>query len=491
MWQGGLGSGISVPMVTTPKPSPTQYGPVSHCVGFMSPAVVTWAPAPSDIPAIGTSYIVVDPNVNTTSTSVACNQTVYEQYKTRFLDGFGNFYGGTMNEQCTFMAPYQAPEYRDAMISMATYPGPSALFEVGYQIQFEYWGPSYDGRWTWETLIAPHGPRYYTGEIITSTGLSGPGIPWNTMWALPGLSKMFPDLPDLTSCTLIHFRTTPNSLTFARFLTEAKTLPRTAAGSLTVPPSESVTPVPAPKPTLVQPLPSQAVGHTTPVLEPAGPLLPSPPTSVQEPAVPQPPADAPPSHAPAPGSGHGNVPSGQVQPAFTPSALILPDQQTVSAGAAPVTILGRLVFLDNKGTVHIAPTPVPGSIGSVPAQATAISLEQISHEGGIRASDIWIPAQATSTVQSNNADVSNPSTGTSKGDETIGESIGRTIGSIGSWIASGLGASTGRATTQNTTSTSGSKGTGVVSFTGDARRQRSLGSGLVTMALCVVFACVL
>ncbi|PSK57942.1 hypothetical protein B9Z65_9144 [Elsinoe australis] len=479
-----------------------------------------------------------------------------------------------MDNNCTVYAPYLDVEGRGELWATATWPGRSWFLDLGTKVQF-----AQETRGEWVATLPPNASYTYD-DIITGTMNE-------RQYTLPHLSIMYPNITDFRTCTRASFQTAPNSLKFAPFLTEIKTLPRTAEGSLTIP-SLSRTADPGIRPTPNQPSPTQ-VGLPAPM-----------PTNAPQPEQPgnnagtnapgSPPPDTPPNPArpdsqssspesPAqPGSGgasnsgstpnqgspvnqgnsqnqessanqgsspgQGNSPNrgsspNQENPASpaqqangasnqqgtkqtTVPALILPNAQTLREGSPPATVDGRLIFLD-KGTIHVALTPTPGQAANA-AQATALSLEQVTRQGGIEVGGTWMSLKSTTTVVSDAgsagagagaagtlSDSGSGALASSPAGGSAGDSVGKRISDLGTWIMSGLGASTGisgsgsggsssaqgsaegssqggvAGTSQGgsgSSSTSGQNGgkgrnSTVVSFTGDAAH---VGTGLSALA---------
>lgn len=420
------------------------------------------------------------------------------------------------------------------------------------------------GRPEWTTFLPPN--QSYTYNDIT------PGS-YARQYTLPHLSLMYPNITDFRTCTRASFQTAPNSLNYAPFLTEIKTLPRTAEGSLTIP-SQSRTADPGVKPTPEQPSPTQVglpaqPGQTgnnadsqilsRPDLQPSSPANPAQPDSDGVlGSVSSSGQGSPANQGSSPNQGNGASqdsslnPGNPTNPGIPPTqgsptglaqqtngasnqqgtkqttklALALPDAHILQEGSPPATVDGRLIFLD-KGTVHVAPTSTPGQAPNA-AQATALSLEQMSNQGGMEVAGSWLPLKDTTVIVSDAGNtaagtgsagaLANTATGTSSGSMaggpaggSAGDSVGKRISDFGTWIMSGLGASTGASGSGKgggSTGQSGSDissqggaggasisgqngGTGrnstVVPFTGDATH---VGTGLSALAIFVGVAVV-
>lgn len=347
----------------------------------------------------------------------------------------------------------------------------------------------------------PPGPQFYTGAISSTATTSSyfTSSKWyyssDTTYYMAGLSTMYPSISWLSKlCTEVQFETAPNTLRYATFLTQTSTLPRTTSGLhlVTDGPVVSPTAAPLPTPDAPQPSPSRNDAGAAPIAVPTA----SPVDGASEPnPAPDSPANDsnPPDHAQ--NSGHGapipespqnaakpetlpgspsanNAPNGPTQGQITAHpALVLPNSQTLAAGSSVATVSGRLIFLDNQGVVHIAPSPSPGQAVSH-AQATAISIEQIAEKGGVEAQGTWIPLRSVEAGQqgsgsqggSNGAggigtETSSSGSGSQHGTDagassqnpsdasestesgSVAGNIGQAINSFGTWIMSGLGAS--------------------------------------------------
>ncbi|KAF4553990.1 Hypothetical protein D9617_5g068650 [Elsinoe fawcettii] len=392
------------------------------------------------------------------------------------------------------------------------YTGQVSDFDLGPDITINYVGTkepnsTHITAWQWSWWL-PEGPQMYKGPATRVTTYYPDGSPADALWHLPDLSKMYPDLPDLSSCKGIHMETTPNQLTAARFLTERITMPKTTAGSLTVPAGHEPTATPAPRPTNPLPTPSevsspvpspeQPVGRPGGGGSPAssGPSFPSDrPDSPSSPGNPARPAWTNAAGGNIGGTGHapnGDSPAAQA-PKITSPALILPGRQTLRPGGPASTVSGHIIALDNNGLVHVRPTSTSGSASG---PGTVVSLQQIAAAGGIEVDGTRIPAFGTTIVE----DASGPQAGSS-GSNSIsgggvtsetggqGSRVGSILSGIGTWVMSGLGASltkphngTGPSTTQ---SGGQARNSSVISFTGEACIRTSLRAYFATSVIVV------
>ncbi|KAF4553989.1 Hypothetical protein D9617_5g068640 [Elsinoe fawcettii] len=527
--------------VITPPPYPT-YGPATACAVDVSPAVVTWVVA-TDVPALGTTFLYIDAATNQTSTSVTCTQSLYDEHKTLLLNEFGLAYGGKLDDGCHFVAPIWAPERRNESITYATYPGPAQQVDIGPVIKFTYWKGSDPWVWNWETYLDST-PHIYTGAV---EAVSGTGIPfiYSVMYKMPGVTSLLPDLTDLQSCTLFHFETAPNKLTYAPFLTQRITIPKAANGVLTTVAENAPTLLPAtipnpahaesPTQAAAQRPPPNLAAETLSVRPAPGPtnkpaiVVPAPAGQSAQEGQSQPDQTSQPGEVSQPGTGSqpNNPGDGNVSPPGSPAAatntpqkpgitpppaLVLPDGQTLSINARPSTVSSRLVFLDNAGTVHIAPIPTGRLLqDAAVAQATAVPLEKIIRDGGVMAQGQWISLRVANSADAAKTEGSNAGQSNIKGDSSssgqsdisnavggstglggsvsAGGHIGQAISELGTWIRSGLGASFGSSQSRGSSesasagiasgksgsaTTKGEQGTNstVQPFTGTAASQR-------------------
>ncbi|PSK57943.1 hypothetical protein B9Z65_9145 [Elsinoe australis] len=444
---------------------------------IINPAFASWVPA-HDVPPIGTTYLYIDPNVNTTSTSVACDRTVFEQYKTALLSPFGRG-RGTLDDECNLVGPYEGD--RAAKEGKPTNAEGHGLVQNGsLTLETRMWEDFFNvdpG-----TTTPPDALQWYTwNEVYATRGIEPFGDTTTNGWPAPSQGV---DNPALTA--------TPQ--------------PTVLPGAEPVRPSE-----------LSQPTEQQS----DPVVQPPTKQQPDPvvqlPTNAAANSNPDHPTHVVPTPKPGSNSAGPSIPRITTVP-----ALILPDRQTLLAGAAPTTVSGRVISLDPQGLVHISPSSkIDQPAGSPPAQPTIRSLEQIARQGGIQLDDGKIAAFAT-TIEQGIPNVQSPeqqsassprthqqsdaaSNSGDQGSSASGESVapgsgagrvGQTVSGIGAWIMSGLSAKSG---SDNVESASGAGGAGVnggqnggrarnstvVPFTGTGAHGAGAAGGLLGLCLLV------
>ncbi|PNS20461.1 hypothetical protein CAC42_5911 [Sphaceloma murrayae] len=261
------GSNLTQTLNVTLAPSPTFTLPVRSCELYLEPAWAIWT-TPTSFPFIGTTYMYVDPNVNTTSTSVTCTPSLLPVIRGQQGAALGNLINASMSDNCDLYVTYWGPRDRSTTMTSAKWPGPSTVLDVGPDISILYYlGSDHVETVTAYQTVLPPVPHYYTGDVFTTFVTRDSGVV-SKAWEMPALSLMYPELPDLESCTPIFFETSPNTLTYAQFLTQISTLPRSAAATPT-----SVQPIqqgnPSPQPNQAQSTPA---GPTPTPVSPAVPI---------------------------------------------------------------------------------------------------------------------------------------------------------------------------------------------------------------------------
>ncbi|KAF4553991.1 Hypothetical protein D9617_5g068660 [Elsinoe fawcettii] len=467
---------------------------LATCNVYLTPAYITWVPAPMSYPVVGTTYLYVDLDKNTTSTSVTCTPSIVDDIRSKSSGNLGQWMGATMDDDCTLRAPYWNANSRTDKFTTAIWPGPQTLMDLGNRIRF--FGNDVPGYQSFKTL--PSGiPIYYTySDIIQDVGITSYQIPavngsWYTTkqltFTMPGLSKIFPNVTELSKdCTTVFFETSPNTLTHANFLTQISTLPRTAAqGQVTQPVIPAQTAVPRPQPTPIQVPPSAGPAVQAPSSAPT--RAPSPVGgsnnnqhggSADQPVAPAAPAPRPadnqgqgqpgsPVVVPQEGNNGGNaaavVTPAPAVPLTTLPALVLPNSQTLQQGSGPATVSDRLIFFDNSGTIYIAPSPTNGAVPDA-AKVTSIPLAQLQRQGGVEALGLWLPISGTTVVTpvtgklTESANGGSDSPGSSSGSNNVESgdpfggadatpssglagTISKALSNFSAWILSGLGAS--------------------------------------------------
>ncbi|PNS20460.1 Protein transport protein sec1 [Sphaceloma murrayae] len=275
---------------------------------------------------------------------------------------------------------------------------------------------------------------------------------------------MYPDLPDLTSCTPVFFETQPNTLTHANFLTEVRTISNTAPGKLTLAPAQptEVTRRPPSVPALSASLPASEPTSSawSEMVDPGD----------KPPFLPQPQPPIPGSSSPPSGQsqeqGSENAQIGlstlvasiagsragimEVRPHLTTApALIFPGRQTLRPSEPAATVSGHLISLVAQGMVSVR--PFAGSEQqTTPGLTKVISMEQIARDGVIRGdNNVRIPAFGTMVVDTVSqgslgaGQGHGPNTGSlgAGGSGSPGDSVGKKVSDLGAWIMSGLGVS--------------------------------------------------
>ncbi|KAF2221456.1 hypothetical protein BDZ85DRAFT_251208 [Elsinoe ampelina] len=512
-------------------PHPVCTSSRDACDLFLKPLWNQWTTAAANFSAVGTTYLYIDPNVNTTSTSVTCTPSVLSQVPDQYGRPYGNRFPVTIDDECNFYVSVLAPAGRGNSLTAMSYDQGKTQLDIGPVVTFQYYGGTrtdiggYEA-WRWSTWF-PAGPQPYTGVVSQSTKLKPDGSIDETFWHMPDLSIMYPDIPDLTSCKGIHMETTPNQLTAARFLTEYITLPKAVAGGLTVPPMGQPSAAPVPRPNNPAPTASSSpIGGSeagASVKEPSVGQGSSPTSSGGQGQPAAPGGSSPADGVVVPGQNGGSntggsggsnaggannadgagrpASGGPSPPRTTVPALILPDRQTLRAGAPASTVSGHVISLGQDGLVHVRPAEEDSSTPGSQSPEVVLSLPQIAAAGGIEVDGVKIPAFGTVVVETTSGEqVSVGQSGSPQSPDaggeiapTPGSRVGQAISGIGAWVMSGLGAS-GSKNTQtsgpsgNPSSRPGSNST-IVPFTGAASRPvaalAALGSALFVV-ICIL-----
>jgi hypothetical protein len=114
-WQRSWRSHILFPMAALTTSSPGLYANISSsslsfscstgCRYLMlqNPAVAWWTSANTSMPALRTTRLTVDPNLNTTLTAVDCNSNALSAYPTFKFPGSDSY---TLDDKCNLVGIY-------------------------------------------------------------------------------------------------------------------------------------------------------------------------------------------------------------------------------------------------------------------------------------------------------------------------------------------------------------------------------------------------
>lgn len=237
----------------------------------LNPVYATWVPTP-DNGTVGTSYLYVDADVGTTSTSVTCNQSAFaDQFSSRWSKS-RYYYTETMDSNCNQVwpivnAPHWLWDSSQSYLQSASWPGPSTMLDIGHMIVF---AGGTEGLTPMQTLPTP---IYYTDTELTRLTALPTDDPLyylqdKNLFLMPKFSNYFPNNTALKTCTRFLWETSPNTLTYANFLTQTITVHSTPAGTLTTMPLPQPTHVPGQGPSVAMPTPTKLAGA------PGGPIWP-------------------------------------------------------------------------------------------------------------------------------------------------------------------------------------------------------------------------
>lgn len=395
----------------------------------LNPVYATWVPTP-DNGTVGTSYLYVDADVGTTSTSVTCNQSAFEdQFSSRWSTS-KYYYTETMDSNCNQVwpivnAPHWLWDSSQSYLQSATWPGPSTMLDIGHMIAF---AGGTEGLIPMQTLPTP---IYYTDKELTRLTALPTDDPLyylqdKNLFLMPKFSNYFPNNTALKTCTRFLWETSPNTLTYANFLTQTITVHSTPAGTLTTMPLPQPTHVPGQGPSVAMPTATKLAGA------PGGPIWPGSSQGSGEQG------SSSGTGAGSGGSGSGSSDSGSsgsggssssgssstgsgdsgsngnsgnnnpnsnsnnpnpgaasnINPAAAgadnsppaptnPPYLILEGSQILRPGASPLTISSLLVSLDQAGMVHITSLGSGVDAAGQPGPTPAWGGGDISHHGGL------------------------------------------------------------------------------------------------------------
>ncbi|PSK34212.1 THO complex subunit 2 [Elsinoe australis] len=264
-----LAANASWSNLTVTTPTITSSDPRT-CFVVLNPVYATWVPAP-DNGTVGTSYLYVDADVGTTSTSVTCNQSAFaDQFSSRWSKS-RYYYTETMDSNCNQVwpivnAPHWLWDSSQSYLQSATWPGPSTMLDIGHMIAFA----GGEGLIPMQTLPTP---IYYTDKELTRLTALPTDDPLyylqdKNLFLMPKFSNYFPNNTAFKTCTRFLWETSPNTLTYANFLTQTITVHSTPAGTLTTMPLPQPTHVPGQGPSVAMPTPTKLAGA------PGGPIWP-------------------------------------------------------------------------------------------------------------------------------------------------------------------------------------------------------------------------
>ncbi|KAF4551079.1 Hypothetical protein D9617_14g075350 [Elsinoe fawcettii] len=396
-----LNSSVTTPPITTSSVSPVNTFLSSYtssllseckpgCVLTLQPAYATWL-TNSSIPPLATTYLVVNPSGNQTSTSVDCNTQVLTDYYLNRVGGAQKIQG--VDENCRLIGNFPNIEQISGINSFytsdATFTYPATYLDAGIRfgaagIFSTIYPNGSSSCLTYRNSYLTGAGTIYSGVLSTTTVTTTSYFPSSvtgvstveltfTYRVMPELSSYYPNEAVIRQCgTKVSFETSPNTLTGANYLTSVRTLPGAAPVEPSPPPSNPQPPSPPP----------QQPDQPAPPAPPPG-STPAPGNSPQPPPAAPPTTVAGPSPAPTPqnpGSGNPGQQPQQPQPGQQSgigniiSAIIGVGQgqqgqpaPTQGSGNAPIVSPGQPANPENNNNPSNPGSNNPSGPGAVPA----------------------------------------------------------------------------------------------------------------------------
>ncbi|KAF2226014.1 hypothetical protein BDZ85DRAFT_258452 [Elsinoe ampelina] len=297
------------------------------CVLTLQPAYATWK-TNSSIPALATTYLVVNPTSNQTTTSIDCNTQVLTDYYLNRLGGAQRIQG--VDENCRLIGNFpnieQLAGVNSYYTSDATVTYPATYLDAGIRFGAEgifstIYSNGSSKCLTYRNSYLTGPGTIYSGELsettvtytsvvaVSVTGVST-GTYTRTYRLMPQLSSYYPAEDVIRQCgTKVSFETSPNTLTAANYLTSVRTLPGAAPVAPSPQPGNPQQPPPAAPQQPEQPAPTPPAGAPAPGNSPQPPPA-APATTVAGPApapTPQNPGNGNPSQPQQPGQQPGGI----------------------------------------------------------------------------------------------------------------------------------------------------------------------------------------